>query len=303
MNASWKTILKGIAGCVLAVVLVKAFLVTSCFIPSSGMENSLYEGEGVLVNKWSYGLRMPFPSVFGYRRIGSCDIRKGDIVLFNDPSPGNPSRWMEGRGVFISRCIGRAGDTLLLNRELIDAENEVWSPDNKALYVYPSAQEDTVQAILKAVGISENPLVGYTEEGDFIRSFSRYELYLVAQKGKGKVIFTPLNAKLAKEVYPYVVPEKGIPVMVYPWNAVLLCNTIVSHEGKNATVQGDTLWVEGKPVRSYTFSKDYYWMASNDPVNLADSRLFGFVPEECIIGKAWRIWFTTRKGRFLQRVE
>ena len=248
MNASWKTILKGIAGCVLAVVLVKAFLVTSCFIPSSGMENSLYEGEGVLVNKWSYGLRMPFPSVFGYHRIGSCDIRKGDIVLFNDPSPGNPSRWMEGRSVFISRCIGRAGDTLLLNRELIDAENEVWSPDNKALYVYPSAQEDTVQAILKAVGISENPLVGYTEEGDFIRSFSRYELYLVAQKGKGKVIFTPLNAKLAKEVHPYVVPEKGIPVMVYPWNAVLLCNTIVSHEGKNATVQGDTLWVEGTLV-------------------------------------------------------
>ena len=303
MNASWKTLLKSAVGCVLTVVLVKAFLVTSCFIPSSGMENSLYEGEGVLVNKWSYGLRMPFPSVFGYHRIGACDIEEGDIVLFNDPSPGNPSRRMEGRGVFISRCIGIAGDTLLLNRELIDAENEVWTPDNKALYVYPATLEDTVQAILKQVGISDNPLVGYTEDGGFIRSFSRYELYLASQKGKGKVTFTPLNAKLAHEVHPYVVPGKGVTVKVHPWNAVLLCNTIVSHEGKEASVRGDTLWVEGKPVQAYTFSKDYYWMAANDPVNLADSRLFGFVPEECIIGKAWRIWFTTRKGRFWQRVE
>ena len=115
MHANWKTVLKGAAGCILAVVLVKAFLVTSCFIPSSGMENTLYQGEGVLINKWSYGLRMPFPSVFGYHRLGSCDIKEGDIVLFNDPNPANPSKRIEGREEFISRCIGTAGGDVLLN--------------------------------------------------------------------------------------------------------------------------------------------------------------------------------------------
>ena len=230
-------------------------------------------------------------------------MEEGDIVLFNDPNPANPDKRIEGREVFISRCIGTAGDTLLLNKELIDTENEVWSPDNKALYVYPAAQEDAVQAILEAVEIHDNPLVGYTEDGGFIRSFSRYEWYLVSQKAGKGITFTPLNAKLADEVHPYVVPRKNMSVTVYPWNVVLLCNTIVSHEGKQAMVKGDTLWVEGKPVRSYTFTKNYYWMASNDPVNLSDSRLFGFVPEEYIIGKAWRIWFTVRKGRFMQRVE
>ena len=86
-------------------------------------------------------------------------------------------------------------------------------------------------------------------------------------------------------------------------NVVLLCNTIVSHEQKQAEVRGDTLWVEGKPATSFTFSKDYYWMASNDPVNLYDSRLFGFVPEDHIIGKAWFIWFPSCKERFFQRVQ
>ena len=44
-------------------------------------------------------------------------------------------------------------------------------------------------------------------------------------------------------------------------------------------------------------------MASNDPLDLCDSRLFGFVPEDHLIGKAWRLWWTTRPGRLFQRVE
>ena len=58
----------------------------------------------------------------------------------------------------------------------------------------------------------------------------------------------------------------------------LLCNTIMRHEGKRASVKGDTLLVEDKPVSAYTFEKNYYWMASNNPINLCDSRLFGLVP-------------------------
>ena len=84
MSNDWKIGLKLSAYVIIAVWLVRTFLVTSCFIPSSGMENTLYQGEGVLVNKWSYGLRMPFPSFLGYHRIGNCDVGKGDIVIFND---------------------------------------------------------------------------------------------------------------------------------------------------------------------------------------------------------------------------
>ena len=82
-----------------------------------------------------------------------------------------------------------------------------------------------------------------------------------------------------------------------------MANTIFCHEGHSTAVKNDTLWVDGKRTDTYTFSKDYYWVSSNNPVNLVDSRLFGFVPEDCIIGKAWRIWFTMRKGRLGQRVQ
>ena len=63
------------------------------------------------------------------------------------------------------------------------------------------------------------------------------------------------------------------------------------------------VYVDNKPVTEYTFSQDFFWMASNDPINTTDSRLFGFVPENHIIGKASRIWYPARKGRFMQRVQ
>ena len=109
------------------------------------MENTLYQGEGVLVNKWSYGLRMPFPSFLGYHRIGNCDVGKGDIVIFNDPGATQRNKRLEWRSVFISRCIATPGDTLMLNRELINTGDEILSPDSKALYVYPASKEDLMK--------------------------------------------------------------------------------------------------------------------------------------------------------------
>lgn len=300
----WTLWLKAVFTAVAVALLVKMLLVTSCIIPSSGMENSLYQGEGILVNKWSYGLRVPFPSLWGYHRLGKNSVEKGDIFLFNNPDPRRESEWMERRELFISRCTGVAGDTLMLNRELTEIGGEVLSPDSKELYAYPSAAEDLVWEALQSIGIAEeNKLVSYLSDGSYIRSFSHYEHYLMVQKLGGKVVLTLLTSKQPQEVYPFVVPRKGMPVKVYPWNVALLCNTIRAHEHRQAEVCRDTLWVEGVPVSEYAFTKDYYWVSSNDPVNLCDSRLFGFVPEDYIIGKACLIWFTSRKGRFLQRVQ
>lgn len=303
MRNRWGVWLRLAAVTVIAVLLIKTLFVTSCFIPSSGMENTLYQGEGVLVSKWSYGLRVPFPSWLGYHRIGERPVEKGDIVLFNNPNPSNPTRRIEHRELFISRCIGTAGDTLMLNRELIDTDGKIFSPDSKVLYCYPASCEDSVRMMLDSLGMEGNTLVGYTPEGSYIRSFSYYEYYLLTQYAGEKVPFSLYQEERKEEVYPYVVPRRGRAVEVHPWNRTLLCNTIRNHEHKNAVIRQDTLYVDGRPVKAYTFSKNYYWMASNNPVNLCDSRLFGFVPEDHIIGKALYIWFTSQRGRFFQRIE
>ena len=282
----------------LLVLLVRIFAFTSCAIPFTGMENTLYQGERVLVNKWSYGLRLPFSTVCW----GAKAAKKGEVLLFNNPMPRGGEKPVYLRELFISRCIGVPGDTLMMNDELLVTGNQIQSPDSKQLYAYPHSAEDTLQAVMEELGMAGNPLVGYVS-GEYVRSFSHYEYYLLHQRLGTTVQLRAVHAADSTQSHPFVVPAKGKAVKVYPWNKTLLCNTIIHHEHRKAAVKGDTLYVEGKPVDSYVFRKDYYWVASNNPVNLCDSRLFGLVPHECLIGKAWRIWYSTKKERIFQLVQ
>lgn len=283
-----KQLLKAVLIAAALVVLIKVFAFTSCTIPSTGMENSLLRGERVIVNKWSYGLRLPLMGMTGYHRLAARGVERGDIVLFNNPAGKGT---IDRRELFINRCIGLPGDTLMLNGQLIQTRDQVLSPDSKLVYAYPGEQEDLVVEAMRRVGIGDNKLVGF-DRGDFLRSFSHYEIYLMRQELRGQVTFRSLQTDTADGVHPFVVPARGKAVKVYPWNAKLLCNTIVQHEGRQARLQGDTLWVDGRRVRSYTFTKDYHWVASNNSVSLCDSRLFGFVPDDHIIGRASLIWFS-----------
>jgi signal peptidase I len=290
--------LKAVLTAALMVVLWNIFAFTSCTIPSTGMENSLYRGERVWVNKWSYGWRVPFTTL----RVGRGDVGRGDIVLFNNPNPRRLSTPVTGRELFISRCVGLPGDTLMLNADMMVSNERVTSPDSKALYSYPCEDEGTLGLLMRQLGIEGNCLVGYAD-GRYIRSFSHYEYYLLRQRGLTAQRLAPVHGPDKAEGHPFVVPQKGRAVTVYPWNVALLCNTILRHEGHRAAVKGDTLYVDGKAVKHFVFTKNYYWMAANNPVNLCDSRLFGLVPEDHLIGRATRIWFPKGKGRFWMGVQ
>lgn len=64
-------------GAIVIVLLLRGFAFTSCLIPSTGMENSLFQGERILVNKWSYGLRLPLMSAFSYHAGANAPYRSG----------------------------------------------------------------------------------------------------------------------------------------------------------------------------------------------------------------------------------
>jgi signal peptidase I len=290
--------LKAVLTAALVVVMWNVFAFTSCTIPSTGMENTLYQGERVWVNKWSYGWRVPFTTW----RVGQGEVRRGDVVLFNNPNPHSLQTPVPWREWFLSRCVGVPGDTLMLNADMMVSNERVTSPDSKTLYSYPCEDDATLDTLMRQVGIEGNCLVGYAD-GRYIRSFSHYEYYLLRQKGLTAQRLTPVYGRDTTECHPFIVPQRGRAVTVYPWNVALLCNTILRHEGRQATVKGDTLWVDGRAVRHFVFTKDYYWMAANNPVNLCDSRLFGLVPDDHLIGRAWRIWFPKQGGRFLQEVQ
>ena len=283
------------AGAIVIVLLLRGFAFTSCLIPSTGMENSLFQGERILVNKWSYGLRLPLMSAFSYHRWRERPVQKRDIVVFNNPA-GIQQPTIDRREIYISRCIGTPGDTLLVDSLFsVSSPEAQFNPDKKRLYTYPASKESLITSLIRMLSITNDGLMG-SDDSTHVRSFSRYEYYLLEQAIGDRNWIRPLTEKQDKELKPLIVPSKGQALRVYPWNITLLRNTLVMHEGKQAEIKNDTLYIDGKPTQHCFFTKDYYWMASNNSVNLSDSRLFGFVPQDHMIGKASLIWFSKEKG-------
>ena len=111
------------------------------------MENSLYRGERILVNKWSYGLRLPFISLWGYHRWGDKPVRKDDILVFNNPANLSQTA-IDQREVYIGRCLGVPGDTLWVDSLFSVIPSEKNAPDQKFLYTYPRKKEKQLDSLL-----------------------------------------------------------------------------------------------------------------------------------------------------------
>ncbi|WP_288317392.1 signal peptidase I [Xylanibacter caecicola] len=84
---------------------------------------------------------------------------------------------------------------------------------------------------------------------------------------------------------PMTVPGKCRPVKVEPWNIKLLCNTYRMHERRNAGITNGKLYVDGKETRYACFAQNYCWVSNHGDRRVPDSRYFGFVPENHIIGR------------------
>lgn len=173
-------------GAVVVVLLLRGFAFTSCLIPSTGMENSIFQGERILVNKWSYGLRVPFMSLFSYHRWCENPVRRQDIVVFNNPA-GIRQPVIDRREIYISRCIGVPGDTLLVDSLFSATSPETkHNPDKKKLYVYPVSKESLITSLMHTFSITDDGLMG-SNDSTHVRSFSRYEYYLLEQDRKSVV--------------------------------------------------------------------------------------------------------------------
>lgn len=252
--------------CLMALLfLVQLFCFTSFKIPSDSMEPALKDGDCILVNKMIKGARLfdvfatlKNEDVDILRVPGLGDLKRNDVLVFNFPYQGG--RWdsirMDVMQYYVKRCIALPGDTLEIREGIYKVRG-----CNERLGNYKAQQY---------ISKLKNP----GEQGIVMGTF-------------------PYNGDLGwniREFGPLAIPQKGQEVMMNYTSYLLYRQLIDWEQKKKLQLKDGQILLGDSLIKQYVFTKNYYFVSGDNMPNSQDSRYWGMLPEEYIVGKATRIW-------------
>jgi signal peptidase I len=237
-------------------------------------------------------------------------------------------RPVDKRENYIKRCVGTPGDILEIKNSVlyVNGKKAYVAPGQALMYriektkvSFPSTEE-----MLTRYGL-ENSADGARTDFDALGDPQYYLLNLTAKEKKQieldfrirleKIRYmhldknkaaTPLQQIANLDQFPkdfavnntmtdfqrFQIPRKGQRIAINTKNIAWYKRIISAYEGHQLAIKGNNIYIDGKKATSYRFAMNYYWMMGDNRFHSADSRVWGFVPEDHIVGRASFVWFS-----------
>lgn len=266
-----------------------------------------------------------------FRLPGFTSIKRNDVVVFNVPGlyennilesgrvEPDKEKWhdypVDLKTNYIKRCVGVPGDVLeVKNSQLyingVEAENPV---DMQYHYVVTS-NDPINDRLLKKFDISESYVFGRNEEG--VKTSMQ-----ISPSTASQLEALPFITNVERDIRPEEKVEHNIfpSAELFPWNADFYGPLTIPAEGMeidinketlatygktirlydhndDVEIKEDQLFIDGQQITKYTFNQNYYFLMGDNRHNSLDSRYWGFVPEDHVVGKGSFIWLSLDKN-------
>jgi len=258
---------------IIAIVLaigMRIFVFTSIIkIPSGSMDPAVMAGDYIIAYKQIPGTRV-FRDIRHLRINGKVQtkrfkgirkVKRNDVLVFNFPYSGNWDKIdMDLNVYYLKRCVALPGDTFYIENGIYRVKN---CPDSlgcvfRQRELAQKSRNDFLDVIWKC----------------FPHDTVRYQWNI-------------------KTFGPLYVPASGATLALDTLNYVLYKNLIEYETDKKLTVHESSIYLDNEKINEYTFKLNYYFMAGDYILDSRDSRYWGLLPEDCIIGKAFLVWRST----------